>query len=79
MASEDEAGRGPTLSAFEKSGPSDGPGRPPAEGHAVQRACGHWETLYVGRPWTYVDSVASLIPCVVCRRQGLQGPMGTPG
>ncbi len=43
------------------------------EPHAVQRACGHWETLIVGRPWAYVDRVAARVPCRACRRQNGNG------
>ena len=45
------------------------------EPHAVERACGHWETLQVARPWAYLDRVAALIRCAVCRRGGMQGPI----
>lgn len=47
------------------------------EGHPVRRACGHCETLYISRPWAYIDSVAALLPCAICRRKGVPGLLET--
>ncbi|MCL4521021.1 MAG: hypothetical protein M1415_05465 [Firmicutes bacterium] len=45
------------------------------EPHLVVRACGHEETLWLGPPWDYVDTVASQVVCTVCRKSGQRGPL----